>query len=155
MDHSGQEKLIVTLAAALFVALGMVSVYFGTYFYSDIQSIRRRGLKTEGILLRYERRGTRTENMKGIFVVPIVQFKTSTGKTFIVEGKVDNADVLQNICDRGDPIEIIYDPNNPENAVINTFAELWFVPLLFWIVGVGFIVVPPFTIWRHYRRRQK
>ncbi|RMH68317.1 MAG: DUF3592 domain-containing protein [Gemmatimonadetes bacterium] len=152
-EQHGSEILIAVLAAVIFMMVGIVSVYFGTYFYNDIQSVRKQGLKTEGVLLRYEQRGTSASNMKDMFVVPIVQFKTRTGETFVVEGKIDNTDVLQSICDGGDRIEVIYDPKNPEHVVINTFAELWFVPLLLWVVGSGFIVVPPFTIWRHYKAK--
>ena len=145
--------IIASLFAGIFIVAGMVSVYFGTYFYTDIQSIRKGGVKTEGVILRYERRGTRSANMKDMFVVPIVQFQTVAGQLIVVEGKVDNSTILQNLCESGEQVEIIYDPNNPEHAVINTFAELWFLPLLLWIIGAGFISVPPFTIWRHCKGR--
>ncbi len=131
----------------------MVSVYFGTYFYYDIQSIRKGGVKTEGVVLRYERRGTRSANMKDMFVVPIVEFQTVTGQPVVVEGQVDNSTILQNLCESGEQVEVIYDPNNPEHAVINTLAELWFGPLLLWVIGAGFIFVPPFTIWRYFKSR--
>jgi len=147
------EVIIASLFAGIFIVAGMVSVYFGTYFYNDIQSIRKGGVKTEGVILRYERRGTRSANMKDMFVVPIVQFQTVTGQPIVVEGKVDNSTILQNLCESGEQVEVIYDPNNPEHAVINTFAELWFGPLLLWVVGAGFIFIPPFTIWRYFKGR--
>ena len=89
-----------------------------------------------------------------MFVVPIVQFQTDTGEEVVVEGTVDNTSILQNLCESGEQVEIIYDPLNPKNAVINTFAELWFGPLLTWAIGIGFIFVPPFTIWKHYKKQR-
>jgi predicted membrane protein len=69
-----------------------------------------------------------------------------------VEGNVDDISTLKNICKSGENVEVIYDPDNPEHAVINTFAELWFAPLIMWLVGVGFVLGPPFTIWRYYKK---
>lgn len=147
--------LIAALAATLFLTVGVVSVYFGYFFFNDVQSIRKNGLRTEGVILRYERRGSGIEKMKDMFVVPIVQFQTEDSQSVIVEGKCDNTSILKNICEAGERVEIIYDPKKPEHAIINTFAELWFAPLLLWAVGVGFIIVPPFTILRHYKGRGK
>ncbi len=157
-EYSGRnnrELLIAISSAALFMLIGVAIVYAGIYVYNDIQSVRKNGTKTEGVILRYERRGTETINMKNMFVVPIIRFQTQKGKTVIAEGKADNTSVLQNICASGKRVEVIYDPLNPNNAVINTFAELWFVPLLAWIIGAGFILVPPFTIWRYYNGRKQ
>lgn len=153
--HLDREFLIATLFAALFMIMGVASICFGLYFFNDIQSIRKNGEKTEGIIIRFERRGTRTVNMKGMFVVPIVQFQTKAGQSIVVEGKCDNTSVLQNLCKTGEHVEVIYDPKKPQHAVINTFAELWFVPLLSWVIGGGFVLGPPFTIWRHYRGRKR
>ncbi len=155
-DQDRKDMLVAIPAAALFIVIGIVLVYAGFYFYNDIQSVRKNGIKTEGVIVRYERRGNRTisERENGMFVVPIVQFQTATGQVVVVEGKVDNTSVLQNLCETGEQVEIIYDPQNPEHAVINTFAELWFVPLLAWFIGVAFIIVPPFTIWKYYREKR-
>ena len=147
-----KELLIVIPAAILFMAVGMCLIYWGFYLYNNIHSLRNTGVKTEGVILRYERRGPGiTTNLKDIITVPIVQFQTKSGQSIIVEGKVDNVSILQNLCESGERVEIIYNPDKPEHAVINAFAELWFAPLLLWAVGTGFIFVPPFTIWRHYK----
>lgn len=111
-------------AATLFVIIGIVLVYVGFYFYNKVEKIRENGVKTKGTIIRYERRGATTAEIKDMFVVPIVQFQTDTGEEVVVEGTVDNTSILQNLCESGEQVEIIYDPLNPKNAVINTFAEL-------------------------------
>jgi len=150
-----REFLIAISAAILFACLGAAAVYFGFYFYNDINSLRKVGIVTEGVILRYEKRKPQDKSRKDDLYVPVVQFDTEEGKTIVVEGKVEKNKVLQNICESGERVEVIYDPNNPEHAVINTFAELWFAPLLLWVIGAGFIIVPPFTIWKYYRGKYK
>ncbi len=152
MKQSSQEILTAVAAAVVFIAAGMVMIYWGLYFYGKIHSLRKNGVKTEGTILRYRRvQGHKTNDM---MLVPVVEFQTNSGKTIIVEGTVDNISLTKNICSSGERVEIIYDPEDPKNAVINTFAELWFAPLLLWFIGSGFIIVPPFTIWKYYHEKQ-
>jgi len=153
-DRNNNDLTFGISAAVLFVIIGVVLVCVGLYFYNKVEKIRENGVKTEGTIIRYEQRGTMTLNMKDMYIVPIVKFQTAVGQEIVVEGKVDNTSILQNLCESGDQVEIIYDPQNPNHAVINTFAELWFVPLLTWVIGIGFIFVPPFTIWKHYKEQR-
>ncbi len=152
---SKKDMLVGIPAALVFVIIGFVLVYVGFYFYNDIRETRSKGIKTEGTIVRYERRGPGTSNLRDMFAVPIVRFYTKSGQEVIVEGKVDNTSVLQNLCEAGEQVEIIYDPANPQHAIINTFAELWFAPLLAWLVGTGFILGPPFTIWRAVKQQNQ
>lgn len=153
-DRNNNDLIVGISAAVLFVILGIVLVYVGFYFNNKVEKIREYGVRTEATIIRYERRGTRTTQMKDMFAVPIVKFHTAAGEEIVVEGQVDNTSILQNLCESGEQVEIIYDPLNPQHAVINTFAEIWFVPLLAWVIGIGFIFVPPFTIWRYYKKQR-
>ncbi len=153
MKTIDRELFVAILFAIVFIVIGSGLLYWGTYIYNDINSIRENGIRVKGVILRYERRGpSSSTKVSDIITVPIVQFKTKSGESVIVEGNVDDISILKNICKSGEPIEVIYDPDNPEHAVINTFAELWFAPLLLWLIGAGFVLGPPFTIWRHYKK---
>jgi hypothetical protein len=147
MEQYSKDMLVAIPASIIFIIAGIAMIYWGCYMYENIHSLREEGVRTTGTILRYRRiEGPKPNEWMS---VPIVEFKTNAGKTVVFEGTVDS--ILQNICNSGEVVEIIYDPNNPEHAVINTFAELWFAPLLSWVIGVGFIFGPPFTIWRHYK----
>ena len=51
----------------------------------------------------------------------------------------------------GGSVEVIYDPERPDDARIDRFAEIWFAPLMLWAVGAGAMLIPPLTMWRHAR----
>ena len=153
MSQNNEYYMVITMTL-LFMAIGAALIYWGWYFYDDIHRLRQQGIRTEGVILRYERRKPVTiTRLSEVMIVPIVQFNTQSGESVTTEGRVDNVSVLQNICESGEKIEVIYDPDNPQHAALNTFSELWFVPLLLWIIGAGFIFVPPFTIWRHFANK--
>ena len=125
-----KELPVVIIFAVIFFVLGAGMIYWGWYIYSDVQSVRQKGIKTVGIILRYERRvHGPVSSHNQIMAVPVVKFQTESGQSVVVDGKVDNTSILQNLCQGGDSVEIIYDPQNPKHAYINTFAELWFAPL--------------------------
>ena len=143
-----QELYFVSFLALIFILIGIGISYFGYYFYQKIAVLRKTGIKTSGILLRYERRKTSGSIPHNYVVVPIVKFKTLNNKEITFEGHINNTGLFQNLCYVGKPVEVIYDKNNPNNAVINTLAELWFMPILLWVIGFFFITIPPFTIYR-------
>lgn len=65
-----------------------------------------------------------------------LRFVNNLGKVIIYEtrwiGKSDNTQALHS-----DGVEIIYDPENPDDIQLNSFIRIWFWPL-FWL-AVGFI----------------
>lgn len=152
---SRRELLIGVSAAVVFFAIGAVLVYVGFHFYGKAQALRERGAVAEGVILRYEKRGPDTRNIRDKLWVPIVMFRTEDGREFIVEGRVDDSSFLKDLRGAGEKVEVIYEPGNPENALINTFAELWFIPFITWIVGFGFMLIPPFTIRKHLREQKR
>jgi len=152
MRQDSKDLLVVIPAVALFAVAGIAMIYFGNYIYRDIQSVRKHGISVQGTILRYERYDGPKVNET--IVVPVVEFRALSGENIVFEGNVDSASLLQNLCYSGEQVEVIYDPLNPGHAVINTFAEIWFGPLLLWLIGCGFLLGPPFTIYRHYRYKQ-
>ena len=63
---------------------------------------------------------------------PIFRFTANNGQTYTI-----TASVASNPpgFDVGDPIKILYPKNEPENARIDSFGQLWFIPMV--IAGIG------------------
>ncbi len=146
-----KELYISSFFMVIFIILGLIAVHFGFKIHNKIKTLRKYGIKTHGTIIRYERhRGNKPNET---FVLPVVLFYTNSGEKIIFEGHINNSSFLKNICKTGEEVEVIYNPNAPKDAMINSFAEIWFFPLLLWVIGFGFIVVPPFTIWKYYREK--
>ena len=152
MENIKKDDLIVgVIASVVFIIIGFVLLYFGFKIHNKVTKIRKYGIKTVGKIIRYERRrGTKTNDY---IVIPIVTFHTNSGEKYTIEGHVDNTSILQNLCKVGKEVEIVYNPNNPKDAIINTFGEIWFGPILFWLIGFAFVAGPPFTLWKYYHEQ--
>ncbi len=140
------EMKVVIIAAAVFVALGIGLVYAGAYFYRDRARLVANGHKAKGIVAGYKR----VESYDDQFLVPVVRFTTDSGQRVTFVGSTTaQPGLFRTECDKGDVVSVVYDPDQPENAVIDIFAEIWSAPLLIWGVGCGMVVIPAVTIWRH------
>lgn len=58
--QNNNDLIVGISAAVLFVIIGIVLVYVGLYFYNKVEKIRKNGVRTEGTIIRYERRGIST-----------------------------------------------------------------------------------------------
>ncbi len=62
---------------------------------------------------------------------PVVEFKTNRGETIRFEGLSTSPPPL-----KGTLVPVLYSPNDPKNARINTFVDRWLFPSLFTPLGL-------------------
>jgi hypothetical protein len=53
----------------------------------------------------------------------------------------------------GKPVPVLYSPRNPEDAHIDTFAQLWMAQMVMGVVGGGFSVIPLVVFLRRRKMR--
>lgn len=70
----------------------------------------------------------------GDLQAPIVEFRAN-GRTYkATSGSFVNSSFSYS---KGDKVDVYYDPQNPEDATVGSFGEMWGLPLGF--VGMGFM----------------
>ncbi|MGA7305587.1 MAG: DUF3592 domain-containing protein [Rhodothermales bacterium] len=152
-DRRSTELAIGIGSAAVFALIGTAVIAVGTSIYQQHSALKAGGLTTTGDIVRFERIGKQGgAEIQGTILVPVVRFVTASGQEVTFLGSTDTNPPW---ADRraGGKITVIYDPLNPENARIDTFAEIWFAPLLLWAIGVAAILIPSLTIWRYVRTK--
>jgi len=65
---------------------------------------------------------------------PVYQFRTLDGQTIVIQDSLASNPPRFQV---GQQIEVLYDPGNPQNARINRWMSLYFVPVL--LGGIGLI----------------
>lgn len=69
---------------------------------------------------------------------PVVEFTVPDGDKVRIKGWVgSNASVFP----LGEQVPVRYNPDNPQDAVIDTYWQVWFVPTLFGIIATPFLLV--------------
>jgi hypothetical protein len=136
----------------LFIFAGIALVGFGFFTFFRQRAQIAKFSKVEGVVtdLIPVRAGgefvvSRTEEgmkmEKKVRYRSQIQFKTQTGRTIEFISPISTRPARYNI---GERVEVLYDPQNPKQAQINSFLHLWFTTLMLiffglFFVGMGFL----------------
>ncbi|MDP7319674.1 MAG: hypothetical protein QF441_03655 [Bacteriovoracaceae bacterium] len=125
----------------LFAPLGAT-----TYFVYDIVLALSKYEKDIAIIERCESSRQNSGSSVRYKRVPIAV--TSSGR--IVKGQMDEIRWLTK-CDSliGNKVEVLINPQNKKEGYINTFWQLWFMPLLFFIISA---IYYPFIIKKYIEK---
>lgn len=102
-------------AVIVSLALGAALLAGATYMYADTRELVSSAVKVPGTVVDFERRSSKG----GSTNYPVIEFVTASGEMhrFTTSGAGDFA--------KGDSVEVLYYDNDPANARVNVFIELW------------------------------
>lgn len=150
MNTSERTELMVgCLAAALFMLIGAGIIWGAWWLHGERADFVGRAKPASGEVIGFDTLTTgMLEKDERSHRVPVVRFNTLEGErvTFTADSYAAWA-----TWQRGDQVDVIYDPAAPERARIQAFYQLWAFQLLMAVIGIAFILGPPFTLWRHFR----
>jgi len=126
------------LIPPLFLAIGLVAWSLAAYLYTNTRELVAQGEHARGVVVALNRdRST---------YFPVVAFKTEDGTQIEFIGKTGTS---WSRFIKGQPIDVIYRPEDPRDAKINTFLDLWGPALfltpfgaIFSFFGLAFIFIP-------------
>jgi len=81
---------------------------------------------------------------------PIVRFAAPQGEVTIA-GEIASSPPAHRV---GDLVPVLYDPDRPSAAAIDTFGERWFTPVVLGSLGLVTMAVGIFTLWLAGRTRR-
>ncbi len=125
------------------IILWIVGVSFfilAYFFYQQAADFREKAELVTGSIVGFTQQGSEgTQNCS------VVAYQTSSGETF--QHFSNQCGFGQNI---GDPIELYYDPVDPEGVQVKSFTSTWLVALLLGIPGaisvaLGVLFLPRYT----------
>lgn len=136
--------MIVLIVVAV-LCLIVPSLVWGFF----LLSFRLRSLETTGTIIDYHT----SRGIYGDISAPVVEFRLPDGRTITFTEKTHTSgtifDLLSDLFSRfvlkkdTNSVKVLYDPNDPQKARVNTFTYLYFIPTLLFVIGLGLIL---FTI---------
>jgi hypothetical protein len=69
---------------------------------------------------------------------PVVEFAAPSGTAIRFTGSIGSVPPAFQV---GEHVDVRYDPDNPHDAVIDTYWQVWFVPTLIGLIGAPFLLV--------------
>lgn len=137
-----QEELIRSgnnvgrLVGMIFMCIGIGLLMVVIYLVYTHQQFEKNAERVNGTLLEYQSYESKNDDGGGYTTMYTPVFAYSfRGKTFRQPG---NSSSSVKEYDIGQPVEILVDPENPSEILVNSFMEKWFLPLLLGIMGAVF-----------------
>jgi hypothetical protein len=123
---------VVDLGVIYCAAVPILLISAGMFLSNILFTLRAK--KTSGTVVGYR---TSRSARGGGGEAEIVEFTGPDGNTIQFTEKVYRARIIQR---EGHTVNVLYDPNNPSRARINSFATLYLIPVILAVVGIGMIL---------------
>jgi hypothetical protein len=126
------------MGIALFVGLLFLVIGIGIVIASVVNFSKRRSqiahsLPAEGLVTAF---ATET-GRRGLLYYPLVQFKNSSGQIVSFQSSFGTSQARYSI---GQPVKVLYDARNPQEAEIDSLTSLWLVPGCILAMGLAFTI---------------
>ena len=129
-------EYLLLLIPFLLSAVGALFLVLGIRNFLRTRRFVRQASSATGAVTDVKTRTSTSHSSDGFEVrryrYPVVRFQTQDGRTVEFESKTGTSSFSQG---PGERVEVLYDPLKPEEARIKTFMMLWFVPMIFVVLG--------------------
>ena len=122
----------------LFLAIGIGALSLAVYSYANTRQLVAQGEHARGVVVALSR-------SRSVYS-PVVAFKTADGTEVEFVGQIGTSSPR---FLKGQSLDVIYRRENPRDVKINTFMDLWGLPLfviplgtIFSVIGFAFIFIP-------------
>lgn len=118
----------------LFMGIGLVMLGFAAYLVYAHQQFEKRALTVTGTVVAYHSHISYDDNSSTTMYAPEFEY-TVKGKTY---NYVTSSSSSFKTYAIGDEVDVLVDPDNPQEVLVNSFMEKWFLPVLLGAMGLAF-----------------
>jgi len=109
------------------------ALFGGLLSWYRTRNFLARCVKTKGVVVSHHYKSSYEEKDKTTISFPVFLFNHPiTGTETMVRSNVSG------LLKEGQEIEVLYDPQDPENAKINDLKHTWMIPILVTFLGIFF-----------------
>ncbi|MGQ9613468.1 MAG: DUF3592 domain-containing protein [Chloroflexus sp.] len=131
---------LISISGLLIVGLGLLIL--GWQSFPNTAQRMKNTVATQRTVVEIKPRLVNTNSGQRTFFYPIVEFRTATGETIQFESEAGDNPSAYQINDR---VEVMYNPEQPQTALINSW-ELWLPSTLFLGTGGLLLIVSGIAI---------
>jgi Protein of unknown function (DUF3592) len=118
-------RLLLKIPAWLLMSSAIIFLTVSFFLYLHTQKFIQSANRTQGIITQLiEKKDHDTDSL----YYPVCTFQDSRGNQHQIYSSMGSYPPSYKI---GDKISVLYQPNNPEKAMIDNFSEKWFLSAMF------------------------
>ena len=132
----------------IFGSIGLLFAAIGLWFDAQSRDLMENGLRTAGTVVGFDRS---TDSDGDTTFMPQVTFTDRNGQNHWFASSVGSNPAE---FERGDEVEVIYDPAQPDRAIIDSFTQRSLLPMVFSGLGLVFAAIGFTMVGRSLWRRK-
>lgn len=132
MQRSGIK--LSRIVGGIFMSIGIIMVVVSIYLIYSHQQFEKKAIVVTGKVVDFETYISTDDNSSTTMYRPVFEYAYK-GKTYTYPSTGSSSSKGFEI---GEPVEIYINPDQPEDVLVNSFMEKWFLPMLLAIMGTAF-----------------
>jgi len=132
----------------IFLAVGTLLLCIGISTTASRVSFKRTAAAATGRVIRLQPGSSR----HGTVYYPVIQFVSEDQQEITFKGNNGSRPAAFHV---NDPVEVLYDPDDPHHAYINSFMEFWGSSVILFAAGCVFVAIPSGMLLSQARRRSR
>jgi hypothetical protein len=124
--------MVNVLVIAVPAALGAILMVLGLVITVRALLFVQRAARTHGKVVGYDVRTERVGKTTGLVHYPKFEFEDDRGQKHCVTSTTWNSPPIYS---EGDEVNVLYDANNPNDARLTEFRQMWALPVIMTVMG--------------------
>jgi hypothetical protein len=125
---------ILKIISVAFSVIGLGMLVGSFFIFSSTSRFIAGAVEAEGQVVALDRsRSSSSSGSSSTTYRPVVEFISSKGKRIEFTSNVGSNPPSHRV---GESVRVLYDPANPDSARIESFFQLWFVFIIFFVLGL-------------------
>ena len=147
-DEHRTQLIIGWSVALLFCVGGVVLILLGWGRYADSRKFAANALSAPGEVVGFEKYDAPGISPRDDIHYAMIRYQTREGTEIRFRGPSRDGPVD---LEQGDEVEVLYYPEAPEKARVNSFMGLWFPATILMGLGAAAILIPLLTMWQAWK----
>jgi hypothetical protein len=138
--HYIHSKVLIVLLSIIFLIIGLGLLYFSKNSFVSSQQFVKNSITASGTVIDIIQQ-TNTNHTNGSInytYAPKVSFTANDGKAYTF---IPSTSGSSSSYHDGERVEILYNPLNPYDANIDSFWDIWGLPIILLVMGIGFSII--------------
>lgn len=132
--HLRSGSIVGRLVGRIFMTVGIIQAVVAAYLVFSHSRFERHAMAIKGTVVDYQSYVSTGSDGSTTMYTPVFEYRLN-GKAYT---HVDNSSSSFREFEVGEVVDILVDPENPEDVLVDSFMEKWFVPTLLGFMGIVF-----------------
>ncbi|RCJ37315.1 hypothetical protein A6770_14365 [Nostoc minutum NIES-26] len=146
-----EDTKFLRIFGSIFAGIGSIFAVTGIIIGLNTRSFVATAIPAQGTIIDLVPRSSTDSNgyHSSYVYYPVVKFTDRSGEPTVFESKAGSDPPA---FSKGQQVEVLYNPQKPNSAMINSWHEFWLLPVIFTSLGLIFVLIGGIVLIKSFPR---